>query len=62
MINTFKDPICGMDVTPDNAAGKSEYMGQTYYFCSTGCKKSFDANPEKYAAMDHAHAHSGSCC
>jgi len=44
----FKDPVCGMDVDPATAAGKSEYQGQTYYFCSTGCKKSFDANPEKY--------------
>ncbi len=48
MANTFKDPVCGMDVTPESAAGKSEYKGQTYYFCSAGCKKSFDENPEKY--------------
>ncbi|OGO30195.1 MAG: hypothetical protein A2Z29_07825 [Chloroflexi bacterium RBG_16_56_11] len=43
-----KDPVCGMDVDPKTAAAKSEYMGQTYYFCSQGCKKSFDANPAKY--------------
>jgi Cu+-exporting ATPase len=43
-----KDPVCGMDVTPETAAGKSEYKGQTYYFCSLGCKKSFDEDPEKY--------------
>lgn len=48
MANTLKDPVCGMDVTPESAAGKSEYKGQTYYFCSPGCKKSFDENPEKY--------------
>ncbi|TDA39262.1 MAG: YHS domain-containing protein, partial [Candidatus Methanomethylicota archaeon] len=23
--------------------------GRKYYFCSLGCKKEFDANPEKYA-------------
>jgi Cu+-exporting ATPase len=28
--------------------GKSEYKGQTYYFCSGGCKKAFDKAPEKY--------------
>ncbi len=39
-----------MDVTPETAAGKSEHKGQTYYFCSLGCKKSFDENPEKYLA------------
>ena len=30
------------------AAGQSEYKGQVYYFCSLGCKKSFDKDPEKY--------------
>ncbi len=58
MSQTFKDPICGMDVTPESAAGKSEYNGQTYYFCSLGCKKAFDKEPEKYAkAGEPAHHH-----
>jgi YHS domain-containing protein len=48
MANTMKDPVCGMDVDPKTAAGKSEYQGQTYYFCSPGCKRSFDKEPEKY--------------
>ena len=39
-----KDPICGMTVDPSNAAGKSELDGNTYYFCSLGCKKKFDSN------------------
>lgn len=43
-----KDVVCGMDVEPATAAGKSEYKGETYYFCSTGCKRSFDKDPEKY--------------
>jgi Cu+-exporting ATPase len=43
-----KDPVCGMTVDEKEAAGQSVYQGQTYYFCSTGCKKSFDADPEKY--------------
>ena len=48
MTTTFKNTVCGIDVTPESAAGKSEYKGQTYYFCSLGCKKSFDKEPEKY--------------
>ncbi len=28
-----KDPVCGMEIDPKEAAGKSEYQGQTYYFC-----------------------------
>jgi YHS domain-containing protein len=43
-----KDPVCGMDVDPKTATNKSEYKGQSYYFCSTGCKKDFDKDPEKY--------------
>ena len=42
------DPICKMKVDPNKAAGQSEYQGITYYFCSAGCKKRFDANPEQY--------------
>lgn len=43
------DPVCGMTVDPKSAAGKSEYQGQTYYFCALGCKKAFDQEPERYA-------------
>ncbi len=45
-----KDPVCGMQVDEKKAAGKSEYQGQTYYFCSPGCKQMFDQNPAQYAA------------
>ena len=43
-----KDPVCGMMVDPKTAAGKSEYEGKSYYFCSPGCKKDFDKDPTKY--------------
>lgn len=43
-----KDPVCGMDVDPNTSAGKSDYQGKTYYFCSLGCKKAFDKEPQKY--------------
>ena len=60
MANTVHDPVCGMDIDPATAAGTSEYKGQTYYFCSPGCKKSFDKDPEKYvgaAGSEHEHHH-----
>ena len=44
-----KDVVCGMQVDPAKAAGKSEYNGKTYYFCSGSCKTKFDANPGQYA-------------
>jgi YHS domain-containing protein len=53
-----KDPVCGMDVDSNTAAGKSEYKGQTFYFCSPGCKKAFDKEPEKYAKSgEHGQHH-----
>jgi len=50
-----KDPVCGMDIDPKTAAGKSEYKGQTYYFCSAGCKKAFDKEPDKYVGQVQHH-------
>ena len=44
-----KDVVCGMDIDPKDAAGKSEYQGKTYYFCSLGCKRKFDTNPQQYS-------------
>lgn len=42
------DPVCGMQIDPATAAGKSVYAGKTYYFCSKDEKALFDKNPEKY--------------
>ena len=42
------DPVCNMAVDERTAAGKSEYKGKTYYFCSLGCKSRFDQDPSKY--------------
>jgi P-type Cu+ transporter len=44
-----KDVVCGMQVDPAKAAGKSQHNGKTYYFCSKSCKAKFDADPDKYA-------------
>ncbi len=43
------DSVCAMQIDPQKAAGTSLYHGQTYYFCSTGCKAAFDKEPEQYA-------------
>jgi P-type Cu+ transporter len=43
-----KDPVCGMEVSPAEAAGSSTFDGQSYYFCSTACKSRFDADPASF--------------
>ena len=45
---TVIDPVCGMDVDPATAAGKSNHAGTTYFFCSTSCKQKFDSEPTRY--------------
>ncbi len=44
-----KDPVCGMQVDDQRAMFKSQYQGQTYYFCSEDCKRKFEQNPQQYA-------------
>ena len=47
-MNTDVDPVCGMSVDPAKAAGKFEYKGTTYYFCSLHCLNKFSADPQSY--------------
>ena len=46
------DPVCGMSVDPENAAGHSKFEGRDYYFCSVACKTQFDSNPGNYRHAD----------
>src|SRR6266851_3337004 len=48
----LKDPVCGMAVDPEKAAGKVEHAGKTYYFCSKGWAERFSREPEKFLASD----------
>ena len=43
-----KDPVCGMQFPPERAAGKTDYRGQTYYFCNLLCLERFLLDPAKY--------------
>lgn len=43
-----KDPVCGMQIEPQAAAGSVKWKGATYYFCSTGCQRQFEAAPGRY--------------
>ena len=44
------DPVCGMKVQPEKAAGSAVYESVTYYFCGKGCLAKFQANPQRYVA------------
>ena len=42
------DPVCGMSVDIATAKHTADYNHETYYFCSSGCKAKFTANPTKF--------------
>ncbi|UTD28486.1 heavy metal translocating P-type ATPase [Bradyrhizobium sp. WD16] len=42
------DPVCGMSVDPAAAKHRAEHHGETYFFCSAGCRTKFVADPVKY--------------
>jgi YHS domain-containing protein len=49
-----RDQVCGMDVDERTAAAKTEYAGDTYYFCSVACRDKFEADPERYVSRTDA--------
>jgi len=55
---TVSDSVCGMDVSPTTARHSSEHDGTTYWFCSDGCRRRFDSDPERFVghgAADKIH-------
>ncbi len=45
-----KDPICGMVVSKSTTL-RSERAGRTYYFCSEGCKRTFESPETELKSM-----------
>lgn len=45
---SHRDPVCGMMVEEGKEAGKHSHQGHEYYFCSKGCLKKFEDDPESY--------------
>jgi len=42
------DPVCQVTVDTATAEYRSFHNGKAYYFCSAGCKVSFDKDPGKF--------------
>ncbi|MFL4993682.1 MAG: heavy metal translocating P-type ATPase [Microvirga sp.] len=51
---TVKDPVCGMMVDPHATPHRARHEGNSYYFCSSGCRSKFMADPAKYAELSAA--------
>lgn len=48
---TAIDPVCGMEVDKERAAGSAVHANTTYHFCSSACLRKFEAAPERYTGQ-----------
>jgi Cu+-exporting ATPase len=45
---SVRDPVCGMTVDPATSRHRFDTSGESFHFCSVGCRTKFAADPEKY--------------
>jgi Cu+-exporting ATPase len=51
---TVLDPVCGMEISRQDAVGSYVHEGQEYFFCNPSCLEKFRANPSQYLRPDNA--------
>ena len=49
---TVLDPVCGMTVNPATSKHRFDYRGETFHFCSAGCRTKFAADPVAWLEKD----------
>ncbi|AKU11059.1 Silver exporting P-type ATPase [Azoarcus sp. CIB] len=47
MLESLKDPVCGMSVKPDSPH-HTTFAGHEYHFCSAKCLAKFSTDPQRY--------------
>ena len=47
--SSVRDPVCGMEINPLDAAATTAFQGETFYFCRVECQEQFNQKPENYA-------------
>ena len=45
---TVRDPVCGMTVDAATSRHRFDHHGETFHFCSAGCRTKFAADPQQY--------------
>ena len=48
MPNESKDPVCGMNVDPNQTRFKTENHGEKIAFCSKECMEKYNKNPSQF--------------
>lgn len=54
-----QDPVCGMEVDPEETEYTMDHDGTTYYFCSASCMESFDPEEINTTIRERATSLSG---
>lgn len=57
--NLVVDPVCGMHINRNTAAGEAEYGGRKFYFCIDDCREKFLKEPERWITERTAQYFSG---
>ena len=52
--DTVLDPVCGMEISREDAVGSYVHEGQEYFFCHPSCLEKFRANPGQYLSLVQA--------
>ncbi|MDI1264110.1 MAG: YHS domain-containing protein, partial [bacterium] len=50
---SVRDPVCGMSVDPATSKHRFDHKGETFHFCSAGCRTKFAADPVSYLEKDN---------
>jgi Cu+-exporting ATPase len=64
MVEKVKDPVCGMEIRPEDAVATEHQKGRWFSFCSQECHEAFVSDPHRYVHAaapggDHGGHHHG---
>lgn len=52
MIRTALDPVCEMEIRPEQAVAVARFEGHRVYFCSENCYEAFLDTPHRFVGWD----------
>lgn len=46
------DPVCGCELSNEDLTNCEccDFMGNTFFFCSSSCREAFETDPDRYTA------------
>lgn len=56
MAEVVTDPVCGMEIRPEQAVATEVHEGRVFYFCDEACHETFREDPHRWAAAGGGYA------